>query len=557
MDSSSQAASGHEATDAMETHAHRRRWLILGAFVGAAGVALGLLEVFGGEASPLLKLLTVLTLIGGFVLALVKTLGDELKQASRRSRVTYVISASVCALALVAAGLITTPPPTLTRLSGTSDVAIVGIRAANPEEQGDYDDLAASLPTALPKPADGEIRNYTPEVNPPLDELQLGIAAQQGLNRWLANFFRETDAELVLAGFTTNATGGQSYLHIATYVPALASADAPELSGWFPVTDYLVDRSLNSIQARKTLLRDVSAQFSGLASFLQGLDAWENGNAADAVNAFGTILQPRGTGMSDTLVDLALLFRGHAYETKAQVAGAADKRRLLELAMLDYQSVPTSSPIFVRARLSLATNDYLRAASSGCVDSAALKSELAHASATLADIEKNAHDEMVALKSRANRAQIEYCRYRAGDRTAKDRLPGLLAPLIGLSVTQDEIHANVKNQVKALALAIDALMLSDSDRLPEAIETLQQAISLERWRLERQALWLGLKSGWLLASCRIEEASQAQKDSLSALRIAVQRSRVPDTEVELYATAFASDMTSARERCNRRHSRPR
>src|SRR4029453_808243 len=119
MDSSSQSAGRAERTDASKSHAHRRRWLILGAFVGAAGVALGLLDVFGGGASPVLKLLTVLTLIGGFVLALVKTLGDELKQASRRSRVTYVISASVCALALVAAGLITTPPPTLTRLSGT------------------------------------------------------------------------------------------------------------------------------------------------------------------------------------------------------------------------------------------------------------------------------------------------------------------------------------------------------------------------------------------------------------------------------------------------------
>jgi hypothetical protein len=515
------------------------------------------LEVFGGEASPLLKLLTVLTLTGGFVLALVKTLGDELKQASRRSRVIYVISASVCALALVAAGLITRPPPTVTRLPGTSDVAIVGIRAANPDEQRDYDDLAASLPAALPKPPDGEVRNYTPDVSPPLEELQFGTGAQQSLNRWLANFFRESDAELVLAGFTTNVPGGQSSLHIAAYVPALASADAPELSGWFTVTDYLVDRSLNSIQARKALLRDVSAQFSGLTSFLQGLDAWENGNAADAVTAFGKVVRARGNGMSGALVDLALLFRGHAYETKAQVAGAADKRRLLELAMLDYRSVPTSSRVFVRARLSLATNDFLRAASSGCVASAALESELAHASATLADIEKNAEDEMVALKSRVNRAQIEYCRYRAGDASAKHRLPGLLAPLMGLSVTEGDIHANVKNQVKALALAIDALMLSDSNRLPEAIETLQQAISLERWRLERQALWLGLKSGWLLASCRIEEASIAQKDSLSALRTAVERSRIPDTEVELYVTAFANDMKLARERCGRRDSRPR
>ena len=86
------------------------------------------------------------------------------------------------------------------------------------------------------------------------------------------NFFRESGAELVLAGFRTNLVGGQSSLHIAAYVPALATADAPELSGWFTVTDYLVDRDLHSSQARKTLLQDISTQFSGLTSFLQGLD---------------------------------------------------------------------------------------------------------------------------------------------------------------------------------------------------------------------------------------------------------------------------------------------
>lgn len=557
MDSSGKSASEEVGTGAAKSRATRRRWVLLGAFVGAAGVALGLLGLFGGGTGPVVKLLTVLTLIGGFVLALVKTLGDELKQANRRSRIVYVISASACALALVVAGLITRPAPTLTRLPGTSDVAIVGIRAGNPDEQHDYDDVAASLQKALPKPPDGEIRDYTGEVYPPLEQLQLGPGAQQDLNRWLANFFRESGAELVLAGFRTNLVGGQSSLHIAAYVPALATADAPELSGWFTVTDYLVDRDLHSSQARKTLLQDISTQFSGLTSFLQGLDAWQNGNAAEAVTAFTTVVRARGNGTSDTLADLALLFRGHAYETRAQVAGASDKSRLLELAMLDYRSVPTNSSVSVRARLSLATNNYLRTVRSGCVASATLQSQLARESATLADIERSAEDEMVALKSRVNRAQVEFCRYRARDRSAKDHLPILLAPLMSLSIGDDDIHANVKNQIKALALSIDAVMLADSDKLPEAIDTLQQAISLERWRLERQALWLGIKSGWLLESCRIEEASNAQSESLSALRIAVKRSRIPDTEVELYATAFANDMKSARERCGHSGSKPR
>ena len=135
MDSSGKSASEEVGTGAAKSRATRRRWVLLGAFVGAAGVALGLLGLFGGGTGSVVKLLTVLTLIGGFVLALVKTLGDELKQANRRSRIVYVISASACALALVVAGLITRPALTLTRLPGTSSVAIVGIRAGNPDEQ--------------------------------------------------------------------------------------------------------------------------------------------------------------------------------------------------------------------------------------------------------------------------------------------------------------------------------------------------------------------------------------------------------------------------------------
>lgn len=536
--------------------ARPRRWLILAAFAGAAGLALGLLGVFGEGTGPVPELLTLLILVAGFVLALVKTLGEELKQASRRSRVLYVTSASVCALALVAAGLLTQSDPALTRLTGSADVAIVGILAPTPTEQRGYDDVAASLEEALPDPVDGVIRDYTGEVTPPLEQLKSPTGGQQELDRWLGRFFADTDAELVIAGFSDDLPGVQAVVHIAVYVPARTSADAAELSGWFVLTDYLLDRGLDSARARAALFERVSAQFGGLTAFLEGLDAWQNGNAAEAVTAFARIVRAGADGTPDTLLHLALLFRGHAFETMSQVAGTADRSRLLELARLDYRAVPASSPIATRARLSQATNDYLRAATAGCVANAPLMAQLARASATLADIEQTAESEMIGLKARVNRAQIEYCRHRAGDPAAGQHLRGLLAPLTSLSIAEDDIQADGKYQVKALALSIAAILLRDANRLDQAVDTLSQAIALDP-RLERQSLWLGLQSGWLLASCRIEEAITAQQASLAKLKEAVQRSRIPSSEIDVYAAVFASDRDAARRRCGAKNPTPR
>ena len=255
------------------------------------------------------------------------------------------------------------------------------------------------------------------------------------------------------------------------------------------------------------------------------------------------------------LRDLALLYRGHAYETRAQVANTSDRTRLLDQARHDYELVPANSTIADRARLSLAVNAYLRAATSGCA-SEAKTVQLRTAARSLKDIAAIA-DPLVALKARINQAQVTYCLSRAGDPAAISELPTLLEPLLRLPLTADDPQLPVKRQVKALATSIDALLLANDGRLAEAISRIDGAIELEQGRLERQAHWLGLKSSWLLRLCRLAEAEDAQQRSLSAFRAAAVRSRVPDSKVEAYTAAYAQDLATARQRCTETTSGPR
>jgi hypothetical protein len=152
---------------------------------------------------------------------------------------------------------------------------------------------------------------------------------------------------------------------------------------------------------------------------------------------------------------------------------------------------------------------------------------------------------------------VTYCLSQAGDPAAMSELPTLLAPLLRLPLAADDPQLPVKRQVKALATSIDALLLANDKRLPEAISRIDGAIELEQGRLERQAHWLGLKSSWLLRLCRLAEAEVAQQRSLSAFRAAAVRSRVPDSKVQAYTAAYAQDLATARQRCTETTSGPR
>jgi hypothetical protein len=530
--------------------------IVVAGFAIAIGLALGVLDAIGFASGPVVTVLTIVSVLTASVLTFWEFLRGELTGYSRRAHIGFAAGVLGLAVLLFGVGIALRPGPELPRLPGSADVAVVGLRAADEEQQSLYDDIASSLEVELVAAHDGQVKSYADLVDPPLDQLAQPAEQRSDLSRWVADFMDDTDAELLIGGYEDAAgPGRQPILHVAAYVPFAISADAPELSGWFVLTDHPVDRALASSRARGDLVAEISIRLTGLAAFLDGLDAWQNGKAADAVAALGPLLEDPQAARAPVLRDLALLYRGHAYETRAQVANASDRAQLLDQAHHDYESVPKNSTIADRARLSLAVNAYLRAATSGCA-SDTKTGQLRTSARSLEDIAATA-DSLVALKATVNQAQVTYCLSRAGDTAAKAELPALLEPLLRLSLAADDPQLPVKRQVKALATSIDALLLANDGRLREAVSRMDGAIELEQGRLERQAQWLGLQSSWLLRLCRLADAEGAQQRSLAAFGVAATRNRVPDSKVQAYSAAYAQDLARARQKCPEDTSGPR
>ena len=524
----------------------RRFWLVLAAVPVAGSLAIGVLNVVGAGTGPVVNIVVVLMLVAGFLAAVAKALEEQLSEASRRTRRAYAAGVVACALLLLVAGLVTRTVAPLHRMPGTSDVAVIGFAAPSEDDQTEYDDLASAMADALPEADGSEVRSYAGEIAPPLEQLRPRQDLAE-LDGWLEEFLQETDAELVLAGYAEPGNAGQTTLRTVAYVPGKVSSDAAELSGWYVLDDFLTDRTVDSARIRRALLDRVTTQLGGLTSFLTGLDAWQSGFAADAIAAFSKAIpsSSRGSG----LADLARLFRGHAIESRAQAVSPADRRRLLEKAHQDYAAIPASSTVANRARVSTATNDYLRALLAGCDPKVEVTSHLDASASVLHEIGIAADlPELLRRRAQVNQAQVELCRLRAGRAGAAASLDSLLGGLTRMSLPEGDANGDAYRQVKALALSIQAIRDSDAGRPDEAAETMGRALDLDP-RFERQAPWLGLRSAWLLKTCRLDDGTQAQQQALIQVRAAVQSGRLPNSEVEKYASAFKSDLGAARRRC--------
>jgi hypothetical protein len=526
----------------------RRTWLLLlAAFSVAGSLALGVLNVVGAGTGPVVNVVVVVMLLAAFLAALSKALEESFAKATRRMRLWYVVGVVACALLLLAAGLATRTVAPLTRMPGTSDVAMVGVLAPSEDLQQEYDDLGDAIAKAMPAIQDGQVRSYTSEVDPPLENLRADDP--RVLNDWLTGFLEATDAELVLAGFATAGTAGQTTLHTLAYVPGRTASDAAELSGWYSLDVFLTDRAVDSARIRRAVTERIVSRLRGLTGFLEGLDAWQAGFPADAVAAFGTVVRQGSAEPEGGISDLAHLFRGHARETLAQAAGPEKRGELLREAHGDYTAIPPDSAVSERARLSLATNDYLRAAQSGCTPGNRAVARLRTSSAVLGRLtQARSLPELLRRRAQVNRAQIDLCRLRSGHADASDALATDLEGLTTMRVPANDVQASAYRQVKALALSISAIRQADAGRLEAADQAMAAALELDP-RFERQSLWLGLRSAWLLRDCQVAEGSETQQAALAQVRAAAEAGRIPSSDVEAYTHAFARDLAGARKRC--------
>ena len=525
----------------------RRVWLLLAAFPVAGSLALGVLNVVGAGTGPVVNVVVILMLVAAFLAALSKALEESFANATRRMRLLYVAGVVACAVVLLAAGLATRTVAPLTRMSGTSDVAMVGVLAPFDSLQQEYDDLADAIAAAMPTVPDGQVRSYAAEVDPPLADLQPD--SSQELDAWLTEFLDDTDAELVLAGRATTSGAGQTTLRTLAYVPGRTASDAAELSGWYPVDSFLTDRAVDSARIRRAVTERIVARLRGLTGFLEGLDAWQAGFPEDAIAAFGKVVPEGSAETGSGITDLARLFRGHARETLAQAADPVRRRQLLREARADYSAIPADSAVSGRARLSLATNDYLQVAQTGCTPDNREVARLARSSEVLDGLaQERGLPELFRRRAQVNRAQIELCRLRSGDAGAARALTAELEDLVSMRVPADDVQRSAFRQVKALALSISAIRQAEASRPDAAAQTMSQALELDP-RFERQSLWLGLRSAWLLRDCHLDEGAATQRAALEQARAAADAGRLPTGDVSAYSKAFRRDLTAARKRC--------
>ena len=230
-------------------------------------------------------------------------------------------------------------------MPGTTDVALIGLEAAESEDQDVLDDVGFPAPREeFGANFDGQVKSYAELVEPPLEQLTLPAGQRSDLDRWVAKFLKDTDAELLIAGYRKKEQGpGYSgYCMCLRSCPSPSSADAPELSGWFGLTDYLVDRDLRGRGARNDLVADISAHLADLSNFLDGLDAWHNGEAAVPPQPWARC--SNGHRQTDPTCYTAspAVPRARLSNTR-QVTDASDRGTLLEFAQHDYEAVPVGS----------------------------------------------------------------------------------------------------------------------------------------------------------------------------------------------------------------------
>lgn len=512
-------------------------------------LVLGLLNVLGAGTGPIVNVVTVLMLITGFIVAIVKALAEELRHARRLTRVLFVVAVIVSVGILLVAGLLTRTIAPLHRMTGTADVAVIGVEAPSQDQQQSFDDLSSTLADSLPPIEGGQIHNYTAKVDPPPPLHHLRPSGDRAvMDRWLTDFLPDSGAELVVAGYSESGLAGQTKVHTAIHIPGRMVLDAAELSGWHTVSEHLADRRIDSTRSRRALLEAIVFEFRDLSAFLQGLDDLRAGYAAEAVTAFGLLIPIEQSDAPSRMQDLARLFRGHALELQSQFADPRERNQLLALARADYAAVATPS-IVARARMSLATNDYLTAVQTGCIPGAKGMPLLRRSTAALAEVSADLElPELLRLRAEVNRSQVELCLLRAGDRTAAGRLDPLLVKLTGLTLQPVDLDYELKSYVKALALSVQAIRFARGNRLPDALVAIEAAVQLDG-RAERSAFWFGFKGRWLLDLCRMPEAQIAQAQSLSLFEAAVKSGRLPDRVMQTFANAFARDLEEAEKKC--------
>jgi len=528
-----------------------RTWVVVAGISLALAASLTLASALGARPGRVATFVGVLVGVSGFLGSVSQLLRDKFVGVPRWKRVAFATGIAGVFIGTVVALLsFQAPLPPLHRLTGPRDVAVVGFKGHGPgQNQRVLDDVSATFARDLGKVLEGTtVRDYATEYSMPLVELL--HRDRHGLETRTRKFVDQSNAAILLGGIVTSGDAGQTLVRPAVYVRADQVADAPELAGWYTGEPLPMDAGWQSAYSRTAMVSELVQRARGLAEFTYALDAWRAGSAEQADHALARLLPGGGAPTSEhgtgfVTPDLVHLFRGHTLEDVAVTDPQNIRRSSLDAARAEYLAIADSSPIRLRARISLASNTYLRALGRhpSCAPGTVRAAEIAEASAAFRQLADDpAFTRLGRLKASVDLAQVENCRVGAGLVADDGTIDRALRRVRGARRTE-----GVKALV-ALAASVAAQHEAMYQRYDAAISDLRQALALEA-RFAVRALWEAQLAVVAFAQCDLATAATAHQESLRQLSSAIRTGTAPKQRYDTYRTDYDHRLSEARATC--------
>ena len=442
------------------------------------------------------------------------------------------------------------PYAKIAHMTGTQDVAVLGFVRPDGSRTQPLEDLADDLVERLTgQLPSGKAMSYA-EVHAPLHRLLEAESSE--IVGWTAEFAERSGADLVFAGVVDDQSGPQIRIRPAIYVSPALVPEAMELSGWTVGPWLPASGGLDSYRGRQSILEAFLHDGVSIAHFVDALDAWRVGDLVEADRLLGSIPTDSQGLLS---VDMLHLFRGHARQLVALNMDVADRQILLASAAADYRSIPASSIIAVRARLSLATNEYHRSSGRLCSSTDANQEGLKHAATELGSIARQAEIRpAVRLAALVNFAQVLACMRRAQMPVDEAELANALTDIRTFE-TQDANLRPLVSRAQAYGRAIEAEQARRAGREAQALDLLHEAISLSATPRDL-GLWWGWISIWEAQRCNDAAARSALQQATEQYRLAVSGGRMAQESAERIIDSAKTDLDQAQERCTSHEGRP-
>ena len=524
------------------------------ALVPAVAAMLELLDVELTRTGQLI--LTCLLVATGAiaVVASLNRLTRETLPAARPATRRLVVAGAALAGALLLGGLLLLRDPfaNLPRLTGAQDIAVLGFVRPDGSRTDQLNAISTDLADAVDdKLASSQVASYAGLTDPPLE--LLGAVEPEELESWTSEFVGKSGAEIVIAGVIDDVSGLQVRAQPAVWVRPELIPEAPELVGWILGTSAPLTGGLSSQVAREQLLDAYLSDAVALASFVGALDMWRAGNPQEAQETLGKLLAASESSPSSSKLlspDILHLFRGHALQVSAIRGPVALRGDALDMAAADYAAIDSSSPLEARARLSAATNDYLRSVGELCRQDTVDADRLASATSQLDSLRLEERLSGVGrLTAEVNFSRARRCLDIAAGTPPAAALRESLTRVRNVPENTGDVTLPIIRSLKSLGRSIEAEISEEDGDLNSAVSLMREAIHLSNDAVDR-GRWWGFVAIWSGKLCALDEARAARTEALAQIDAAAAAGELPSSWREEYATLSEQSLRAAEETCD-------